>query len=43
MIRVEDLNGDGIREASVFYETPNENVRIHGMILEEQGGAWVKN
>ncbi|MBU5352126.1 hypothetical protein ACN9MH_16900 [Paenibacillus silvae] len=42
MIRVEDLNGDGIREASVFYETPNENVRIHGMILEEQGGSWVK-
>ncbi|WFR60704.1 hypothetical protein P9222_19285 [Paenibacillus amylolyticus] len=42
MIRVEDLNGDGTREAIVFYETPNENVRIHGMILEEQGGAWVK-
>lgn len=43
MIRVEDLNGDGIREAIVFYETPNENVRIHGMILEEQGEPGSKN
>ncbi|MGW7161392.1 hypothetical protein [Paenibacillus taichungensis] len=42
MIRVEDLNGDGAREAIVFYETPNENVRIHGMLLEEQGDSWVK-
>ncbi len=42
MIRVEDLNGDGTREAIVFYETPNENVRIHGMLLEEQGDSWVK-
>ncbi|MEK4368120.1 hypothetical protein [Paenibacillus sp. FSL R5-0473] len=42
MIRVADLNGDGTREAIVFYETPNENVRIHGMLLEEQGDTWVK-
>ncbi|MEW4427613.1 MULTISPECIES: hypothetical protein [Paenibacillus] len=42
MIRVEDLDGDGTREAIVFYETPNENVRIHGMLLEEQGDTWVK-
>lgn len=42
MIRVADLDGDGTREAIVFYDTPNENVRIHGMLLEEQGDTWVK-
>lgn len=42
MIRVADLDGDGTREAIVFYETPSENVRIHGMLLEEQGDTWVK-
>lgn len=42
MIRVADLDGDGTREAIVFYETPSENVRIHGMLLEEQGDTWWK-
>ncbi|MDP4098653.1 hypothetical protein OIN60_18125 [Paenibacillus sp. P96] len=42
-IRVGDLNNDGVQEAVLFYETPeDENVRIHGMLLENQGGTWVK-
>lgn len=42
-IRVGDLNNDGIEEAVLFYETPeDENVRIHGMLLEKQNGTWVK-
>ncbi|SMF86265.1 hypothetical protein SAMN05661091_3344 [Paenibacillus uliginis N3/975] len=41
-IRVEDLNNDGIMEAVVFYKTPNEEVQIHGMILQQQGNTWVK-
>ncbi|MCH1639109.1 hypothetical protein MJ257_03260 [Paenibacillus timonensis] len=39
-IRTPDLNNDGIKEAVVFYETPDEAVRIHGMILEHQGNSW---
>lgn len=41
-IRTEDLNKDGVLEAIVFYETPDEAVQIHGMILEKQGKEWVK-
>ncbi|WP_343045088.1 VCBS repeat-containing protein [Paenibacillus lemnae] len=41
-IRIEDLNNDGIMEAVVFYKTPNEEVQIHGMILQQQGNSWVK-
>ncbi|WP_379247900.1 hypothetical protein [Paenibacillus sp. GCM10028914] len=41
-IRVKDLNNDGIMEAVVFYITPNEDVQIHGMILQQQGNSWVK-
>jgi hypothetical protein len=41
-IFTEDLNKDGIMETLVFYETPDEAVQIHGMILEKQGDAWVK-
>lgn len=42
-IRIEDLNNDGTKEAVLFYETPeDENVRIRGMLLENQGGTWVK-
>lgn len=40
-IRTLDLNKDGTMEAVVFYETPEEAVRIHGMILEQQGDSWV--
>lgn len=39
-IRTPDLNNDGNKEAVVFYETPDEAVRIHGMILEHQGDTW---
>lgn len=39
-IRTPDLNNDGVKEAVVFYETPEEAVRIHGMILEPQGDSW---
>ncbi|WP_422661044.1 hypothetical protein ACK8P5_11395 [Paenibacillus sp. EC2-1] len=41
-IRVEDLNNDGVMEAVVFYITPNEDVQIHGMILQQQGNTWAK-
>ncbi|WP_025692904.1 hypothetical protein [Paenibacillus zanthoxyli] len=41
-IRTEDLNGDGVPETLVFYETPGETVEIHGLILEKQSGSWVK-
>ncbi|WP_120462093.1 hypothetical protein [Paenibacillus aceti] len=40
-IRTADLDNDGVKEAIVFYETPDETVRIHGMILEQQGDSWV--
>lgn len=40
-IRTPDLNNDGVKEAVVFYETPDEAVRIHGMILEHTGDTWV--
>lgn len=39
-IRTPDLNNDGVKEAVVFYETPEEAVRIHGMILERKGDTW---
>lgn len=39
-IRTIDLNNDGIMEAIVFYETPDEAVRIHGLILEYVNGVW---
>lgn len=39
-IRTPDMNQDGVREAVVFYETPEETVRIHGMVLEYQGDTW---
>lgn len=40
-IRTPDLNNDGVREAVVFYETPDEAVRIHGLVLEYQKDTWV--
>ncbi|MBP1935941.1 hypothetical protein J2Z20_000802 [Paenibacillus sediminis] len=41
-IRITDLNHDGINETVVFYETPDDTVRIHGMILEKKGNTWMK-
>lgn len=42
-IRIEDLNNDGVLEAVVFYQTPDEEIQVHGMILQQQGDTWVKN
>ncbi|QUL52424.1 hypothetical protein KDC22_18380 [Paenibacillus tritici] len=41
-IFTEDLDNDGIMETLVFYETKNEAVVIHGMILEKHEDTWVK-
>ncbi|HAF97315.1 MULTISPECIES: hypothetical protein [Paenibacillus] len=41
-IRIQDLDNDGVLEAVVFYQTPDEEVKIHGMIMQQQGDAWVK-
>ncbi|KOS00464.1 hypothetical protein AM598_22725, partial [Paenibacillus polymyxa] len=41
-IRTGDLNNDGTDEAVLFYETPDESVKIHGALFEDQGGTWVK-
>ncbi|MBP1903904.1 hypothetical protein J2Z32_000521 [Paenibacillus turicensis] len=39
-IRVADLNQDGVKEAIVFYETPEEVVRLHGLILSNVNDQW---
>lgn len=39
-IRVADLNQDGIKEAIVFYETPEEAVRLHGLIMSNINDQW---
>ncbi|MGG3281472.1 hypothetical protein [Paenibacillus solani] len=41
-IRIHDLDNDGVMEAVVFYQTPDEDVKIHGMIMQQQGDTWVK-
>ncbi|MEK3684759.1 MULTISPECIES: hypothetical protein [unclassified Paenibacillus] len=41
-IFTEDLDKDGIMETLVFYQTKNEAVVIHGMILEKHEDTWVK-
>lgn len=41
-IRIADLNNDGKGEAIVFYETPDKEVRIHGMIFKSDGDTWTK-
>ncbi|MFD0619009.1 hypothetical protein ACFQZR_16210 [Paenibacillus sp. GCM10027629] len=41
-IRITDLNHDGVSEAVVFYRTPDQPVRIHGMIWENNGDTWRK-
>ncbi|MEK4006611.1 hypothetical protein [Paenibacillus sp. FSL H3-0333] len=41
-IFTEDLDQDGVMETLVFYQTKNEAVVNHGMILEKQGDTWVK-
>lgn len=39
-IRMRDLNQDGVKEAIVFYSTPEQDVRIHGMIWEYSKETW---
>ncbi|WP_233698402.1 hypothetical protein [Paenibacillus profundus] len=40
-IRVTDLNNDGLADtAVVFYETPEKEVRIHGMVFHRDGDSW---
>lgn len=38
-----DLNNDGVMEAVVFYDLPDDpDIQIRGMVLEKQGDTWVK-
>ncbi|WP_229106259.1 FG-GAP repeat domain-containing protein [Paenibacillus sp. 1001270B_150601_E10] len=41
-VRMADLDGDGKAEAIVFYEVPDSEVRLHGMILKSDGKEWTK-
>ncbi|SMG24265.1 FG-GAP repeat domain-containing protein [Paenibacillus aquistagni] len=41
-VRMADLDGDGKAEAIVFYEIPDSDVRLHGMILKSDGKEWKK-
>jgi hypothetical protein len=42
VIHFVDLDGDGVSEAVVFYETPDQNIGIHGMIFKKSSDIWVK-
>ncbi|MGF7047468.1 hypothetical protein J2T13_001973 [Paenibacillus sp. DS2015] len=43
LIRFVDLNNDGVDETVVFYETPDQDVLLHGMIFEKiENGTWIK-
>ncbi|HEY2493552.1 MAG TPA: hypothetical protein VGI33_11650 [Paenibacillus sp.] len=43
LIRFVDLNNDGVEETVVFYETPDQDVLLHGMIFEKlKDGTWIK-
>ncbi|MCQ4085578.1 hypothetical protein [Saccharibacillus sp. JS10] len=41
-IRYEDLDGDGVNEAILFYKPANSGENLHVMILQDQDGTWVK-
>ncbi|OWR32747.1 hypothetical protein CDO73_03885 [Saccharibacillus sp. O23] len=41
-IHYSDLDGDGVREAIVFYKPADSTENLHLMILQEQEGTWVK-
>ncbi|OWA37374.1 hypothetical protein B9G55_04745 [Saccharibacillus sp. O16] len=41
-IHYADLDGDGVKEAIVFYKSANSSDNLHLMILQKQGGTWVK-
>ncbi|WP_051620331.1 hypothetical protein [Paenibacillus sp. UNC451MF] len=40
-IYLKDLNNDGTPEAIVFYQTPDKEVRIKGMLWQKSGDSWV--
>ncbi|UHA73604.1 hypothetical protein [Paenibacillus sp. 481] len=42
-IHTTEMNNDGNKEAIVFYETPNRDVYLHGMIFTSDGESWTKN
>ncbi|MCJ8012508.1 VCBS repeat-containing protein [Paenibacillus sp. KQZ6P-2] len=42
VIHFVDLDNDGVNEAVVFYETPDQTIGIHGMIFRKTTGTWVK-
>lgn len=42
-IRLADLNNDGRADtAIVFYETPDKDVRLHGLVFHSDGETWNK-
>ncbi|MWV42312.1 hypothetical protein GRF59_01600 [Paenibacillus sp. HJL G12] len=42
VIHFVDLDNDGVNEAIVFYETPDQTIGIHGMIFKKINENWVK-
>ncbi|MEC0371467.1 hypothetical protein [Paenibacillus chibensis] len=42
IIHFVDLDNDGVSEAVVFYETPDQIIGIHGMIFKKVNDTWVK-
>ncbi|MED5018078.1 hypothetical protein P9847_12270 [Paenibacillus chibensis] len=42
IIHFVDLDNDGVSEAVVFYETPDQIIGIHGMIFKKVKDTWVK-
>ncbi len=39
-IYLKDLNNDGTPEAIVFYQTPDKEIRIKGMLWQRSGDSW---
>ncbi|WP_136605903.1 hypothetical protein [Paenibacillus dokdonensis] len=42
VIHFVDLDNDGVSEAVVFYETPDQNIGVHGIIFKKSNDTWVK-
>jgi len=39
-IYIKDLDNDGTPEAVVFYQTPDKEIRIKGMLWQKNGDSW---
>ncbi|WP_249864848.1 hypothetical protein [Paenibacillus konkukensis] len=39
-IYLKDLDKDGVPEAIVFYQTPDKDVRVKGMLWQKSGDSW---